>query len=558
MRALTLLWTSADRRARRDLLLGAQLAVAAEVAAAALLGVSGWFLTSCALVTLRANTTWSWMYPSGTVRALALGRTGLRYTERLTSHRALLGATVALRARMVRTAGALPPRQLRDRRDGALLARLTDDVAAVGAAPARTVAPLAGVGVTAVVVVALICVANPVAGAAEALLLALALAVALRTDRRAAAHRAEAADDRAAARSALLSARAVLPELRCLDAVDPAREQVARRVERARRADATSLAALRTGRLLLRLLAALGQVAVLLLALSGRSTLQPVADAIGEVLLVAAGYELVETLPQILHDHGTAAHSARRLIDLLTRARARLLPSGPAALPRLDTPLVVHDLPVGLGAARTRWSAVLPPGGATLVTGPNGSGKSTLLNLLAGRIDSPSVLLGGSPLYLLSAATVATVLTLVEADDWLADSTVADNLRQAAPAAPDEALHAALAAAALTDLELDAPTGPMGGTLSQGQRRRLSIARAVLRDPAVLLLDEPTAGLDRPTAVRLLSGVRAALPRCALVIALPDQHHDLLPFPVDATLQLGRPAVGAAGRTAYPGDQDAA
>ncbi|WP_051712005.1 ATP-binding cassette domain-containing protein [Streptomyces sp. NRRL S-350] len=538
MNPVTLLWTSADRRGRRDLLVGALLAACAEVAAAALLGLSGWFLTSCALVTLQANTTWSWMYPSGTVRALALGRTGLRYTERLTSHRALLGATVALRTRMVRTAAALPPRQLRDRRDGALLARLTDDVAAVGALPARSLAPLTGLGVTALAVVALICVADPAAGAAEALLLVLALTVAVRTNRRALAHRAEAVGERAAARSALLSARAALAELHCLDAVDRARDQVARRVALAHRADAASLAALRGGRLLLRLLAAVGQVAVLLLALAGRSTVQPVAAAIGETLLVAAAYELVEALPQILRDHGSAAHSALRLTDLLAGARA--LPSAAAVASHRDAPLTVRELPLGRGAAR--WSTTLLPGSATLVTGPNGSGKSTLLNMLAGRIDSPSpgvVLLGGSPLPALPAAAVASTLTLVEAEDWLADSTVADNLRQAAPAADDAALRAALAVAALADLELDTPTGPLGSALSQGQRRRLGIARAVLREPAVLLLDEPVAGLDRPTAVRLLSGLRGALPRCALVVALPDQHHDLLPFPVDTVLALG-------------------
>lgn len=85
MTAFRLLWTAADHRTRRDLLLAAVLAGTAELCAAGLPGVSGWFLTSCAVVTAQANTTWSWMYPSRTVRALALGRTGLRYSERLVS-----------------------------------------------------------------------------------------------------------------------------------------------------------------------------------------------------------------------------------------------------------------------------------------------------------------------------------------------------------------------------------------------------------------------------------------------------------------------------------------
>ena len=86
MNAFKLLWTAADRRTRRDLLYAVALAGTAELCAAGLLGVSGWFLTACAVVTAQANTTWSWMYPSGAVRALALSRTGLRYAERLVSH----------------------------------------------------------------------------------------------------------------------------------------------------------------------------------------------------------------------------------------------------------------------------------------------------------------------------------------------------------------------------------------------------------------------------------------------------------------------------------------
>lgn len=64
------------------------------------------------------------------------------------------------------------------------------------------------------------------------------------------------------------------------------------------------------------------------------------------------------------------------------------------------------------------------------------------------------------------------------------------------------------------------------------------IARAILRAPAVLLLDEPTAGLDVRTAVRMLKGVRLALPDSALVIALPDRHHDLMPFAATRILRL--------------------
>ncbi|MDX3850811.1 ATP-binding cassette domain-containing protein [Streptomyces sp. AK02-01A] len=543
MSAFRLLWTVADHRARRDLLFAAVLAGTAELCAAGLLGVSGWFLTSCAVVTAQANTTWSWMYPSGTVRALALGRTGLRYGERLVSHGALLGATVSLRSRMVRAATTVPARELRDQRDGVLMTRLTSDVGAVGGIAGQVVPPLAGIGVTVTVVVTLLLVASPPAGAAELLLLAFSAATAVTAEKANSSHQRTAAVARAAARTALLSARSALPELRCLDAVDLVRGQVAEAVGRARRAEAEAASLMRRTRLLLRLLAMAGQTAVLVLALSGPVLTQPAADAIGEVLLVAAAYELMETLPQVLRDHGLAADAARRLTDLASRA----LPKGPGpascATPPLAGPktLVVHHVPVGGGDDRTWWSAVIEPRGVIVVTGPNGSGKSTLLETLAGRIAPAapgSVLLDGVPIESLPARMIADTLTLVEAEDWIADATVAENLRQAAPGSDDDTLRAALAAAALEGLPLHTPAGPLGSALSQGQRRRLVIARAVLRAPAVLLLDEPTAGLDDRTAVRMLTGVRRALPDSALVIALPDRFDDRIPFAASHILRL--------------------
>lgn len=544
MNAFKLLWMAADRRERRDLLWAVALAGTAELCAAGLLGVSGWFLTSCAVVTAQANTTWSWMYPSGAVRALALGRTGLRYAERLVSHGALLGATVSLRARMVHAVTTVPARELRNGRDGTLMARLTSDVEAVGGIPARVVPPLAGIGLTAGAVVTLLLVASPLAGTAELVLLAVSVAAAVAADRRTRDHQRVAAAARATARTGLLSARSAFSELRCLDAVDVARDQVAQSVARSRRAEAAVAAVVRRARLRLRLLAVAGQTAVLLLALSGPVFTQPAADAIGEVLLVAAAYELMETLPQVLRDHGLAADAALRLGYLANRAfpqgQRPALPTTTAGPART---LVARRVPVGVGDDRTRWTGRIGPRDVIVVTGPNGSGKSTLLETLAGRIAPAApgtVLLAGAPVDTLPAGVIADTLTLVEAEDWIADATVAENLRQAAPRADDDMLRAALAAAALEQLPLHTPTGPLGSALSQGQRRRLVIARALLREPAILLLDEPTTGLDGPTAVRMLTGVRRALPDSALVIALPDRHHELVPFTATHILRLGQ------------------
>ncbi|KUN31082.1 ABC transporter [Streptomyces corchorusii] len=574
-RAWRLLRTAVPLRA---LLTGMLLATAGELAGAALLGVSGWFLTTCAVVTLQADTTWSWMYPSGAVRALALGRTGLRYLERLVSHRALLSAQVALRARSARGAARLTARELRAQRDGTLLTRLTTDVETVAGLPANVCAPLGAAVVTACLVEILLLAAMPRLGLAELVVWAAGLWCARHAHRRARAQLATAAEARAALRTVLLGSRAAFDELRCLDAVPQARRAAATAVTAVESAEWAAARAERLGRLSLRLLAAVGQAAVLVIAL-GSAPAQPVAVVVGEVLLLAAGWDLLERLPRLLQHLAAAGDAADRLAPLAADERPadggagrpveRPVDGGaeqpvdqpgegpvdesterpadqpwnrwPRHVTALDGARCVEASGLPLFGSSATLTTTLSGPGLTLITGPNGSGKSTLLGRLAGRLPAPAgtVLLDGTPVHRLPAGAVAGTVTLVEADDWLADDTVAANLRQAAPSADPTALEAVLDVVGLSALPLDAPVGPGGRLLSQGQRRRLAIARAVLRRPPVLLLDEPVAGLDRPTAQALLAGLPRALPDTALVIALQDQDVDLLERPPTEVVRLG-------------------
>jgi len=152
-------------------------------------------------------------------------------------------------------------------------------------------------------------------------------------------------------------------------------------------------------------------------------------------------------------------------------------------------------------------------GEITVVVGPSGGGKTTLLSVLLGirQPDAGAVTVCGggrqAVLATLDPDCWRTQLAWVDQSPYLFAGTVGDNVRLARPDATDDALRSALDAAGLAAIGVDRLVGEAGGGLSAGERRRVAVARAVLRDAPLVLLDEPTAGLDADTEHDVLATI---------------------------------------------------
>ncbi|RMI42991.1 thiol reductant ABC exporter subunit CydD [Streptomyces triticirhizae] len=514
---------------RGRLALATVLGALALGSAVGLMATSGWLISRAweqppVLYLLVAVTA---------TRAFGLGRAVFRYAERLLSHDAVLRLLANLRVAVYARLERLAPAGLGRRGRGDLLSRMVADVDALQDYFLRWLLPVTVAGTVGVASVLFTGWLLPAAGAALAVGLLLA-GVAVPALAGALARRAEA---RTAPARGVLAERVVTlltgtDELLVAGALPGRRAAVAE-------ADGELT---RLARRSARVTALAGGLTVLVtgatVAAAGWFGVPAVAN--GElagvwlatvVLVPLAAFEAVAGLPLAVQQRQRSRRAAERVREVLTAPEPVTEPERPAPAPAGPFPLRLRGLTArhpGQDVPALRGVDLeLTPGRRIAVVGASGAGKTTLAHCLLRFLDpeAGTYTLGGTEATALRGETVRRWVGLCAQDAHVFDSTLRENLLLARPSASEPELRSALAGARLLAWVeslpegLDTPVGEGGARLSGGQRQRLALARALLADFPVLVLDEPAEHLDLATADALTRDLLAAAEgRAALLI----------------------------------------
>ena len=515
---------------RRTLRQALACATIAGLAAILLLALSGWFLTGAAIAGASgaaAVAAFNYLIPSAAIRGLAILRTGGRYGERLLSHQAALTAMADLRGRLFGKLAAQDSRTAPDLAGGDASARLIGDIEALEDLVVRRPSRPASLA-AACFAVALVALAGWKAALALALLLAaLPPLLTLAARRLTARPAAEAADALGTLRTAFVDYAAARPEIIAYGLAPRVGDTIAelsRPLDRARAALARGDGAV-TG-----LLAGYGALtSAIVFALSDASA--PV-----RALALLASAAAVEAMAAVARTALRQASVEQGLARLATLAE---LPGDLVAA----TPAETVGRPITLGGH------ALAPGARVALIGASGTGKTRLIEALAGlRAPVHALALDGTPIAQCSADMLRRQCALAPQDAVLIAGSIADNLRVARPGVTEAAMWDALRTACLDTTVRAMPAGletslaESGGTLSGGERKRLSLARALLAGRPWLLLDEPSEGLDAATEAELVRRVDAWLQSTGTGLVLVS--HRPAPLALATTTRIDIAAIG--------------
>lgn len=489
---------------------GIVCAVLAAFSSVGLLTVSGWFIAACAMAGITAGSTFSYLSPSGAVRAFAVGRIAADYVSRVLQHKGALLEQGESRARLLER---MSHARLSS---GAFLDRAVSDVDERSMRHIRVTAPMLSAVVLSAAVVAMSRTVSPLAawivlGASLASVVVGALS---------GFGAAELDVDRAAARRLVAAVAESRDDMASVGATGTVSREVEKAIDRLGARERRDAADLTTP-----LIACIWAVALAAAGVAASASDAADASSLCLVLLMLAG----------LSGNWTAVAPAVRHERRLLRARRRLEESTDAgtmgasgvatgsdpslsilvsaSLAPTDCPghlagalALTVDVPHATSRAARQTRLLLHRGSALFVTGRSGAGKTTMLRALERGI----------------CAGTDLVVRRVAVDDHVFAGSVADNLRVADPMLEDVAMEDQLRRLELADVTPDTLVGAGGRPLSGGEETRLRIARGILSHPDVLIVDEPTAGLDARRIGIVMTLLRESAPFVIIALHDPD------------------------------------